>query len=192
MTHAPRLTQAHPIVINPVMGIFSFLFGNKPPVSGSPPPILAPESPLTSSDRADHLGRAAAAKHRGKQAIANADYNGAWRCFHEQKEHCLRHAKRYGMTARQTLALDASVHEDLSNVLRLEGKHDDALVHLIYCVVSSPRPTKVQSKKVSTYFSRCGFKNVSPDELATLLAMPRELPDLLFVQARVRAWRAQG
>ncbi len=169
------------------MGIWSFFFGSKHPQ----PPRLLPEPTLSAADRADHLGRAAAAEKKGKRAIAEARYNDAWRHFHEQKEHYLRHARRYGMTAQQTVALDGSVHDDLANIRRLERKHDDALAHLLYCVSSSPRPTKAQSKKIFSYFSRCEFKRVNADELSSYLANSREKSDFLAAKACVAAWRAR-
>lgn len=120
------------------MGIFSFIFG-KPPQDVLPP--LIPDY-----DREDHLGKAAAAGAAAKGAVTDRRFNDAWRLYHEQKEHYRRHAARYGMTPRQTIALDDSVHEHLANIRRLEGKHDDALVHMLYCVISNTRPTKAQLK----------------------------------------------
>ncbi len=169
------------------MGIWSFFFGSKLPE----PPTLPQELTLSAADRADHLGCAATAKQKGKLAIAEARYSDAWRYFHEQKEHYLRHARRYGMSAEQTLALDGSVHEDLANIRRLERKDDDALIHLLYCVSSNPRPTKAQSKKIFSYFSRCEFKRVNADELSSYLSKSRKTSDFLAAQACVVAWRAR-
>ena len=167
------------------MGIWSFFFGNKLPDLPA-----SHFTPLTEAEPADHLGRAATAKQRGKAAVAQKRYHDAWRHFHEQKEHYLRQARRYGMTAQQTLALDGSVHEDLANIRRLEGNHDEALVHLLYCVSSSPRPTKAQLKKIFSYFSRCGFGRVNSDELSAYLANPRN-SDFVTARTCVAAWRAR-
>jgi hypothetical protein len=164
------------------MGFFSFIFGRSR--ENVPPP------PILNYDREDHLGKAAAAGASAKNAVAGGRFNDAWRLFHEQKEHYRRHAVRYGMTPRQTIALDGSVHEHLANIQRLEGKHDDALVHMLYCVASNTRPTKAQLKKLPAYFARCKFGAADEKMLNEFVANSSQAPDFAAIQSRVRQWRS--
>lgn len=163
------------------MGIFSFIFGKR---ANAVPPVISCES-----DRADHLGNAATAGTEAKAAVQNRRFDDAWRLFHVQKQHYQRHALRYGMTPRQALALDGSVHEHLANIRRLENKHDDALIHMLYCVTSNTRPTKAQSQKLQAYFSRCQFIGPDAATLASFVDASRESPDFARIQVRVAAWR---
>lgn len=164
------------------MGLFSFIFGK--PSDEIPPPLF------TDADREDHLGKAAAAGHSARAALAERRFNDAWRLFHTQKEHYRRHALRYGMTPRQTIALDGSVHEHLANIRRLEGKHDDALVHMLYCVISDTRPTKALLKKLPAYFARCHFAAADENALAAFVTASKNSPDFMAIQTCVRGWRA--
>lgn len=163
------------------MGIFSFIFGKRVTqvISVKPP----------ESDNVDHLGRAAMAGTKAKAAVQERRLDDAWRLFHVQKQHYQKHALRYGMTPRQTIALDGSVHEYLANIRRLENKHDDALTHMLYCVISNTRPTKAQAKKIVAYFSRCEFIGPDVAALASFVDASRESPDYVRIQARVAAWR---
>lgn len=163
------------------MGIFGFFFGKR----ANPVPAVISRG----SDGADHLGNAAAVGAEAKAAMQDRRFDDAWRLFHIQKQHNQRHALRYGMTPRQTIALDGSVHEHLANICRLENKHDDALIHMLYCVVSNTRPTKAQAKKIVAYFSRCEFVGPDTATLASFVDASRESPDFTRIQARVAAWR---
>ena len=109
------------------------------------------ETPLYSDN--NFLGDAAEFKQQGVLSVKNKEYSKAWEAFHKQKHCFMKHADEHNFTAQQTLALDASVGENLANILRLEGKHVDALVHIIYWVSTSSRITKVQEKTNSLFQS---------------------------------------
>ncbi|MBU2970781.1 hypothetical protein KO527_15625 [Pseudoalteromonas sp. C2R02] len=95
----------------------------------------------------DHLGKEAKAGHKAKDAIKNKKYDEAWGFLHEQKLQYMEHANISGFNVEQTLALDADVHENLANVLRLENKHKDALIHIVYWVTAqNHRPKKNHEK----------------------------------------------
>ena len=164
---------------------------------GSPPTLPCPakteptKSNLDDFRAKDYMGKGIQLGHNGKAAIKERRFDDAWRLFHEQKEEYRKHAARYGMTARQAMALDASVHEDLANIRRLEGKHEDALVHLLYCVFSSSRPTKAQEKKISAYFERCEFKSSGDKELRKLKDDMQPTPDFIAIRNTIARWASK-
>jgi len=137
----------------------------------------------------DHLGKAAVAREKARTAEAEKDYDAAWRFYHEQKEHYLQHASRNRFTKAQTLALDGSVSQQLANILRIEGKHDDALIHILYWVASSSRPTKTQEQKLIAYLKRCKFKAISVADLQRTIEEFGENPDFVQIKNAVAAWR---
>lgn len=142
-------------------------------------------------DSQDHLGEAAAAKKAAKQAIKDRRLDDAWRLLHEQQDHYLRHASRQGFTRRQTLALAGSIHEDLANILRLEGRHDQALASIMYLAATTTPPApKAIKKKLETYFARCKFKRTGKDKLTLFMRALRGDPDLRAAQAVVEEWRS--
>lgn len=138
----------------------------------------------------DHLGLAAEAKKSAQQAVREKRFDDAWRIFHAQKTHYLQHAKNYGHSTRQALALDGSVHEELANIRRLENNHEDALVHLLYCVITSTHPTKSQQQKISTYFNRCKFPLAKLSDAEALIETLRKKPDFRALQQAVANWRS--
>ncbi len=142
------------------------------------------------TDTKDYLGSAAVSAAGGKAAVRAGNYNEAWRLFHEQKESYMQHAARSGFTSAQIAALDASVHEDLANIRRLEGKHDDALSHLLYRIKADPRPSKSVQKKLPAYAARCAFPKTTIEDIVDFAedpTMPRDFPSIL---ARVARWRS--
>lgn len=127
-------------------------------------------SPMKSADfselgRKDYLGMAADKKHKAKAAIRSKEFDVAWRYLHDQKSNYLQHASIMRFTESQILALDGTVHEDLANILRLEKKHTDAFVHIVYWAMSGNRSKKVHTKKLTAYFNRCKFKQASLSSL---------------------------
>jgi hypothetical protein len=107
----------------------------------------------------DFLGPAATAKHAAKEAISEGRYDDAWGYLHAQKDFYLSHANRQRFTKKHTLALDAEVHVELANILRLEKKHDDAFVNILYWVTAqSDKPKKSHASKLKSYFNRTSFK----------------------------------
>jgi len=136
----------------------------------------------------DHLGKAAAARDKARAAETLQDYDGAWKFYHEQKEQYLQHARRNRFTAAQTLALDASVSESLANVLRLQGKQHDALVHILYWVSASGRRTKNQEKKLVAYFNRCNFQGVNEAGLRRAVDALSAAPEFRAAKNVVNSW----
>ncbi len=158
-----------------------------PPPLPEPEPLSADES-LRNFDANDYLGEAAQFEREARLAVKEKRYDDAWRLLHLTKQQYGKHAARYGMTRRQTIALDASVHEDLANIRRLEGKHPDALIHLLYCIAKSSRPTQAQEKKLITYFERCGFADATMNDLRVLRSSAEHSASLPEIRNQVTAW----
>lgn len=165
-------------------------FKRKPPPAAAiaEPPEIGLDEFLGSFPVEDYLGKAAEAGHKAKAAVKEHRFDDAWRFYAEQKSLYMQHAKTYEFNAAQTLALDASVSEDLANILRMEKKHHDALVHLLYCALTS-RPTKAVKKKLPVYFKRCRFEGVQFDAVE---AMMQSQTRWTFnkIKDQVRQWRA--
>lgn len=141
-----------------------------------------------SRDSTDYLGLAATCEQRAMQAIKDRQFDDAWRLLHEQKQHYLAHASRSEFTAAQTFALEGSVSEHLANILRLEGKHDQALVHLLYLLATSRRPTVAQEKKLPAYVNRAKLPDVSIDDVRSLLDQVTDSPDFSLIQSTISGW----
>lgn len=86
----------------------------------------------SASDQVDYLYLAAEAGRDAKAAAKAGNFDTAWGLFHDQKQIYLQYAQHQGWGARQTLALDSSVHEDLADLLRLEKRHREAFPHILY------------------------------------------------------------
>lgn len=136
----------------------------------------------------DYLGFAATAKDKALAAVKSKQYDEAWKLFHDQKLHYMKHAARSQFTRLQVLALDACVSEHLANILRLQGKHQDALVHALYWVAASPRRTKAQDKKLHAYFNRAQLKDIDYLAAERLLKLVQSNPELPIIRQHVMKW----
>lgn len=131
----------------------------------------------------DYLGKAANEKQEAKTAIKEKRFDDAWRRLNNQKEYYLRHAGRMGFSKTDTLVLDSSPHEDMANILRLEGKHVGALSNISYtykAIYSAKRPVITLEKKLEAYYNQA-YKKPSFNRFLSLL---QALPDSDFVSVR--------
>lgn len=141
----------------------------------------------------DFLGLAAAAGSQAREAVRGGDYNKAWGLYQDQKNLYLQHANHSGFTARHAIALDASIHQQMANVLRLEGRHTEALTHILYWAAgTSTRPVKAHESKVRAYFNRCKLTNTTLDEVHAYLSSRRGPASYSAVQKQVKRWAAKG
>lgn len=140
-------------------------------------------------NRTDYLGKAAIAREKAKKNVSAGNFETAWKLFHDEKHNLMLHANRCGFTKSQILALDGSVSEALANILRLEGKHHDAMIHILYWVASSTNITKNHDKKLTEYFNRCGFKQISSEELLAEVADLRLDPEFEKGKMIVSTWK---
>ena len=139
----------------------------------------------------DNLGHAANAKHEANWYVSNGDLDKAWGLYHRQQHHYSQHATKDGsvFTPEATIALISSVNESLANILRLESKHRDALIHMIYCIAGTTKPTKSQLKKLPAYFKRAKFSNTTFYDMERLISQQRPLADIQEIIGCVVGWK---
>lgn len=140
----------------------------------------------------DFLGMAAEAGHKAKVAVNAKKYDEAWALYHQQKIFFMQHANACRFTVHQILALDSQVHEKLAEILRIENKNHEALVHIIYwAVANNDRPIKRHQDKLSTYFRRCKFKKTTIDEAVLFISTNLSENIFLIAQSKVSEWLAK-
>lgn len=144
---------------------------------------------VTTPKLVDYLGQAAIKLKEAKQAVKDGRYDDSWRLFHEVKELYAQHAQQSRFSAQQRLALDASVHGDMANQLRLQGRHRDAFMHALYSVmpITAASP-KSHLQRVGVYFRRCKLKSTDLDEVEAFAATSDDGPDFISIQRRVADW----
>lgn len=123
----------------------------------------------------DCLGKAANEKQAAKTAIKEKRFDDAWRHLNDQKVLYLKHAHRMQFSAIHTLVIDSSPHEDMANILRLEGKHKNALSNMSYTYkanYSAKRPIITLEKKLEAYYNRVYKKQPFKRFLSLLNALP--------------------
>ncbi len=134
----------------------------------------------------DFLGKAAIAGDKAGKAKKDKEFDKAWKYLHESKGFYLQHAAAQNFTHKQTLALDSSISISLADILRLEGKHDQALVHIIYWASGTNNFSKTDQKKVTAYFNRAKLSNSSIDDVFEIIAKNRLNPDFREIQVKVK------
>ena len=156
--------------------------------------ISIDEENITSEFKSENtLGKAAEAGDKAKKAVKDERYDDAWGLYHDQKTHYMHHINKGGFSPIGALRLDASVHENLANILRLEGKHQNALVHIVYWVLAGcERPIKRHNQKLQAYFNRCKLKNTSLKVAAETLAGQKSLPQFMLAKSIVDQWLEKG
>ncbi|WKN20802.1 hypothetical protein [Azotobacter vinelandii] len=146
-----------------------------------------------SANRVDYLGKAAIAGHESIAAVRAGDLDKAWDLYLDQKSLYLQHANQWEWNAQDTIALTASLDKNLANILRLKGRHHDALPHVLYwAAAQAHRPSKHHGQKIRAYFNRCKLKNTTLDEVTAFVALSAEHPDLRAIQDKVQEWIARG
>ncbi len=139
------------------------------------------------------LGKAAESGSKAKAAVKAEKYDEAWRLYHEQKSYYMQNANRLGSSRKQILALDSNVHEELANILRLEGKHNDALANIVYWVLAGKdRPIKRHKQKFQSYFNRCKLKNTTLADAEKAVDSEKRLPEFTTAKSLVSKWVDAG
>lgn len=138
----------------------------------------------------DYLGQAANSKKLAQIAIKERRFDDAWKHLNDQKNSYLKHASKMGFSKTETLVLDSSPHEDMANVLRLEGKHKNALSNISYTykvAYTANRPIITLEKKLEAYYNRAYKKQPFKRFLSLLKALPnsdyisvRDLVEIYF------------
>ena len=139
----------------------------------------------------DELGEAANAGQQAMLAVREKRFDEAWSLFHKQKHHLLSHAHKCNFTKAQTLAIDASVHEHLANILRIEKRHTEALAHILYSFCAG-RSNKSLEKKVVAYFNRAALQSVGILDLQNFIKVIKKNPEFRTIQNKIQEWRGQN
>lgn len=129
------------------------------------------EQDMKLGDFEGYLGEAAEQKDLAKQAIKDKKFDEAWGYLHQQKHYYQKHAVANNWKPLQFLVLDSVPHEDMANILRIEGKHKNALSHLAYTYkthYSANRPLITLEKKLNAYFNRA-YKDSDFNRFLSLL-----------------------
>lgn len=143
---------------------------------------------LDRMDMTDYLGMAAKSGQKAKAASDAGDFDGAWRHFHEQKMHYLNHAKRSEFTPAQAVALEGAVHRNLANLLRIEGRHAEALVHCLYYFATTPKRSKTDEKQLTAYFNRSKIKT-DFDTVRAFADSLGPIPNFRSIQVACSQWQ---
>lgn len=143
----------------------------------------------------DYLGLAAEAKAKGKEAVKARNYDDAWYYFNQQKSAYVNHINSPvgSFTRTQASVLLSSVHENLADVLRLEGKHRKALEHIVYWYAwgkASGRLKKSMTAKLKAYVKRCDYEKCDL-EMVTYFANQEasSAPDFIRIQSVISGWQ---
>jgi len=140
-------------------------------------------------DDTDYLGLAAQAGQKAKAAIDAGDFDGAWKHYHEQKMYYLGQAKRSEFTPQQTLALEGSVNRSLANILRIEGRHLEALTHFLYYFATTSKRTKTDENQFMAYFNRSKIKAVDFEEVRAFSESLGPVPNFRSIQIACNQWQ---
>lgn len=137
----------------------------------------------------DNLGNAADIKRYAKQAIKEKRYDDAWSLLHKQKESYINHVNTInsrfgrGFSYIDMMVLVTSPHIDMANILRLEGKHQEALYHLSHhyvCLFKAKRNNETINKKMESYFNRLNLNRTYSSFINKL----KKLESVEFVDVR--------
>lgn len=141
-----------------------------------------------SSKAEDYLSLATDAKQAAEAAVKSGDFDEAWRLLHKVQYNYARYASVSRFTASQLLALDGSVREDLANVLRLEGRDDDALAEIIYWVASGSESVERHDQKLQAYLKRSSLDNVQLEDVKAFLSSVEVNPDFSVIRDKMTDW----
>lgn len=140
-------------------------------------------------NHSDYLEKAMYFQRQAEAAVKTKKFDEAWEAYNKQKQEYYRHANRYGHTAKQAVALEASVHEGFANVLRLEKKHLQAFMDILYWVIASKEHlTKKQNQKLVSYFNRCKFNKVTIDDVYKYIDSYSGLANLREISKQCQLW----
>lgn len=140
----------------------------------------------------DYLGQAANQGTKARAAIDAGDFDAAWGHYQEMNEIYLMHATKQNFTVKQTLALIGSTHRAMAKLLKLEGRHPDALVHILYCTACSKSALHKELKHYRPYFNRCKFDCVELQEVTSRLRDWKKNPDFVGIRDTVAEWKDRG
>lgn len=171
------------------MSFFQSLFGKKQQESKDD---FEYDLPPTNEDGYfldDFLGLAANEGTKASKAIEEGRFDDAWGHYQEMSQLYLRHAKKEKFTVPQTLALVGGTHRAMARLLKTEGRHHEALVHILYSTACSGSPIEKELKQYRPFFNRCKYKNVKLEEATSALETWKDNPDFRSIRDTVSEWK---
>jgi hypothetical protein len=139
--------------------------------------------------RSDCLGRAAVLKKKATVAVKEKEFDIAWWIYNNVKALYLEHAAKCKFDNKAVIGIDSGTSREMANVLRLEGKHQQALVHVLYWQLGESRPqVKRDVKKLKAYYNRSKLAAISFDQMIEWMDSYQGLANYSTIQAKVGFW----
>ena len=114
-----------------------------------------------------------------KEAAGNQKFDLAWKYWHEAMS----------FVHKQNPHAHGIYHDELANILRKEGRHKQALGHIIYWVACGrDRPLKSHESKFRAYFNRLKFSYMTLSEAEAFVESLKGPPDLRAIFQAVESW----
>ena len=136
----------------------------------------------------DYLQLAAEKGREAKLAMREKNNAEAWELIQQQKHFYSQLTDQQSISVTELIGLDSNVSKDLANLLRLEKKHKDALVHIIYWVANSKSVTKDQESKLRAYFDRAKLMGPTFDDVYDYCKAERGKKEFDVIQKDVDSW----
>jgi hypothetical protein len=143
-----------------------------------------------------YLGLAGEAKQKAKEALKNKKYSDAWQLCQEEKTNYMKFVNKSNsrgvriFEAEEAIEFDASVSEQLANILRLEKRHREAFTHILYWNIGtrSQYRNKRHAQKLSAYFNRCKFDGTSFEEVRDFVNSVKNVEEYPVAKKKVGEW----
>jgi len=142
------------------MGFLDFLFGTKQKEEKAEEStnvnIEALESIADVFERdrietkADYFGKGFEFRNKAREAVKEKNLDEAWGLYHKAKEAFLIYYNGNPELHGNGLSLEASIHEELANICRLEKRHNDALFHILYWITGVSEKLKKHDSKLKS------------------------------------------
>lgn len=137
----------------------------------------------------DLLGRSAVLGHKSGVAVKEGRYDIAWWIYNHCKRLQLAHAIKCNFDERQILRMDSAASRPMANLLRLEGKHRQALTHMVYCCSGDTMPmSKADIKKLTAYVNRVKLESTTVEDVVEATNAMRISPNFEKAQRLVESW----
>lgn len=135
----------------------------------------------------DYLQLAAEKGREAKLAMREKNNAEAWELIQQQKHFYSQLTDQQTISVTEMIGLDSNVSKDLANLLRLEKKHKDALVHIIYWVANSKSVTKDQESKLRAYFNRAKLTGPTVNDVMDY-CLAAGIKEFHVIQKDVDSW----
>ena len=113
--------------------------------------------------------------------------------YYINKKHLyLEHASKFNFDDKSTIGLDSDISRELANILRLEGKHKQALVHILYWQLGESRKQVNRDiNKLRAYYNRSKLDTLTFDQMIDWMDGYQGLANYSTIQAMVKKWETR-